>query len=62
MRTGDKVVVEWNATLGDRYAEKTFYVTSITHIELVSSDDVLDFVNDSIMGTTTILPNTITED
>lgn len=42
--------MEWSATLGDRYPEKTFYVTGVDHVNLIKNAEILAFINDIING------------
>lgn len=52
INNGDTVVVEWSATLGDNYADRTFYAKEVDHMSLVSNTNVVKFVIELIKGNT----------
>ena len=51
---GDSLVPYWSATLGDKYSDKTFYVSSAFHMDLIKNTQVKAFINDLISNNTSI--------
>ena len=46
----DTVVVEWSATLGDNYTDRSYFAKDVLHGNLTSDADVVNFVIDLING------------
>ena len=51
---GDNMVPVCSATLGDKYGNKTFFVSGVDHASLVDDSQVLSFINRLIVGNTSV--------
>ena len=49
---GDGTVAKWSATLGDKYANKTYFVENVGHIDLINNHNVKTFIKNIINNDT----------
>lgn len=48
--SGDSLVADWSATLGDKYSARTFYAQNVSHMGLISDLNVTSFIIQLIEG------------
>lgn len=53
-KKGDGTVPVWSSTLGGKYADKTYYVKNVDHVELASDKETLELIKQLISGRTSI--------